>query len=125
MLVQEKELLIKQKKELEQEKESLARENKALRAQPSHKPAAPVAPMVHLPKSPAPAKPAASAVPLNETPVEVKETLKPKVRSEEDLPEIKVAKPMAQDDFGPGGDFLEKTDSFIGRMKWSIFREDK
>ena len=125
MLVQEKELLIKQKKELEQEKESLARENKALRAQPPHKPAAPVAPMVHLPKSPAPAKPAASAVPLNETPVEVKETLKPKVRSEEDLPEIKVAKPMAQDDFGPGGDFLEKTDSFIGRMKWSIFREDK
>lgn len=125
MLVQEKELLIKQKKELEQEKESLARENKALRAQPPHKPVAPVAPMVHLPKSPAPAKPAASAVPLNETPVEVKETLKPKVRSEEDLPEIKVAKPMAQDDFGPGGDFLEKTDSFIGRMKWSIFREDK
>lgn len=125
MLVQEKELLIKQKKELEQEKESLARENKALRAQPPHKPAAPVAPMVHLPKSPAPAKPAAPAVPLNETPVEVKETLKPKVRSEEDLPEIKVAKPMAQDDFGPGGDFLEKTDSFIGRMKWSIFREDK
>ena len=125
MLVQEKELLIKQKKELEQEKESLARENKALRAQPPHKSAAPVAPMVHLPKSPAPAKPAASAVPLNETPVEVKETLKPKVRSEEDLPEIKVAKPMAQDDFGPGGDFLEKTDSFIGRMKWSIFREDK
>lgn len=125
MLVQEKELLIKQKKELEQEKESLARENNALRAQPPHKPAAPVAPMVHLPKSPAPAKPAASAVPLNETPVEVKETLKPKVRSEEDLPEIKVAKPMAQDDFGPGGDFLEKTDSFIGRMKWSIFREDK
>ena len=125
MLVQEKELLIKQKKELEQEKESLARENNALRAQPPHKSAAPVAPMVHLPKSPAPAKPAASAVPLNETPVEVKETLKPKVRSEEDLPEIKVAKPMAQDDFGPGGDFLEKTDSFIGRMKWSIFREDK
>lgn len=125
MLVQEKELLIKQKKELEQEKESLARENKALRAQPPHKSAAPVAPMVHLPKSPAPAKPEASAVPLNETPVEVKETLKPKVRSEEDLPEIKVAKPMAQDDFGPGGDFLEKTDSFIGRMKWSIFREDK
>ena len=103
----------------------MARENNALRAQPPHKPAAPVAPMVHLPKSPAPAKPAASAVPLNETPVEVKETLKPKVRSEEDLPEIKVAKPMAQDDFGPGGDFLEKTDSFIGRMKWSIFREDK
>ena len=125
MLVQEKELLIKQKKELEQEKESLARENKALRAQPPHKPVAPVAPMVHLPKNPAPTKPAASAVPLNETPVEVKETLKPKVRSEEDLPEIKVAKPMAQDDFGPGGDFLEKTDSFIGRMKWSIFREDK
>lgn len=125
MLVQEKGLLIKQKKELEQEKESLARENKALRAQPPHKSAAPVAPMVHLPKSPAPAKPAAPAVPLNETPVEVKETLKPKVRSEEDLPEIKVAKPMAQDDFGPGGDFLEKTDSFIGRMKWSIFREDK
>ena len=125
MLVQEKELLIKQKKELEQEKESLARENNALRAQPPHKSAAPVAPMVHLPKNPAPAKPAASAVPLNETPVEVKETLKPKVRSEEDLPEIKVAKPMAQDDFGPGGDFLEKTDSFIGRMKWSIFREDK
>lgn len=127
-LVQEKDLLVKQKGELEQEKESLARENQSLRARPAQKPAAPaapVAPMVQLPKKTAPAKPAAPSVPLNEAPVEVNDTLKPKVRSEEDLPEIKVAKPMAQDDFGPDENFLEKTDSFIGRMKWSIFREDK
>ncbi len=124
-LVQEKDLLVKQKGELEQEKETLARENKTLRTQPAPKQEAPAAPVVQLPKKPLPAHPAAPAVPLNETPVEVKDTLKPKVRSEEDLPEIKVAKPMAQDDFGPGEDFLEKTDTFIGRMKWSIFREDK
>ena len=82
--------------------------------------------MVQVHKAPQPVKPAApKALPINEVPVEVTETLRPKVRSEEDLPEIKVAQPIAQDDFGPGEDFLEKTDSFIGRMKWSIFREDK
>ncbi len=139
-LTQEKDLLLKQKGELEQEKESLSNENKNLRsshvvqgpvppAPPAapHKPLPPDAPaLVQVHKAPQPVKPAAPKVlPINEVPVEVTETLRPKVRSEEDLPEIKVAQPIAQDDFGPGEDFLEKTDSFIGRMKWSIFREDK
>ena len=47
------------------------------------------------------------------------------VRTEEDLPEIKVADPVAQDSLFDGEDFLEKTNSFIGRMKWSIFRENR
>lgn len=47
------------------------------------------------------------------------------VRTEEDLPEIKVADPVAQDNLFDGEDFLEKTNSFIGRMKWSIFRENR
>ena len=48
-----------------------------------------------------------------------------KIHSEEDLPEIKVAEPTPQSDLFDGEDFLEKTDSFIGRMKWSIFRENR
>lgn len=47
------------------------------------------------------------------------------VKSTADLPEIKVADPVPQDDLFNGEDFLEKTDSFIGRMKWSIFRENR
>ncbi len=48
-----------------------------------------------------------------------------KEAKEKELPEIKVADPVPQDDFLEGGDFLEKTSSFIGRMKWSIFRENR
>ncbi len=47
------------------------------------------------------------------------------VQTKENLPEIKVAEPTATDELFDGEDFLEKTDSFIGRMKWSIFRENR
>ncbi len=47
------------------------------------------------------------------------------VKSSADLPEIKVAEPVPQEDLFNGEDFLEKTDTFIGRMKWSIFRENR
>lgn len=66
-----------------------------------------------------------AAVPSSEMPVEMKDTVRSKLQTEADLPEIKVAEPAAQEDFFNGEDFLEKTDSFIGRMKWSIFREEK
>ncbi len=58
-------------------------------------------------------------------PVEMQNTMRPKVQTEADLPEIRVADPVPQEQLYNGEDFLEKTDSFIGRMKWSIFREDK
>lgn len=48
-----------------------------------------------------------------------------RVQTPEDLPEIKVAQPTPKDALFDGEDFLEKTDSFIGRMKWSIFRENR
>ena len=135
-LSREKDLLLKQKEELEREKEQLSADNKTLRAARTsalpkppvvmHKPLPPEAPVIKVQKQASPVPPPApKAVPITEVPVEVTETLRPKVRTEEDLPEIKVATPVAQDDFGPGEDFLEKTDSFIGRMRWSIFREDK
>ena len=47
------------------------------------------------------------------------------VQTAQDLPEIKVAQPSRDPLFDNGEDFLEKTDSFIGRMKWSIFRENR
>ena len=47
------------------------------------------------------------------------------IKSEEDLPEIKVTQSADSSDLFDGEDFLEKTDSFIGRMKWSIFRESR
>lgn len=64
-------------------------------------------------------------VSASEAPVEVKAGAKSKVLTEADLPEIKVADPIPQPEPFDGEDFLEKTDSFIGRMKWSIFREDR
>ncbi len=47
------------------------------------------------------------------------------MRSSENLPEIKVAESSTAEALFDGEDFLEKTDSFIGRMKWSIFRENR
>ena len=47
------------------------------------------------------------------------------IKSEADLPEIKVAQSEVHEPLFDGEDFLEKTDSFIGRMKWSIFRENR
>ncbi len=47
------------------------------------------------------------------------------VQTEADLPEIKVADPVPQETVLEGEDFLEKTGSFMGRMKWSIFREHR
>ena len=60
-------------------------------------------------------------------PVEMQDTVESAVKTEADLPEIRVADPVPQAELEMynGQDFLEKTDSFIGRMKWSIFREDK
>lgn len=53
------------------------------------------------------------------------ETKRAFVQSTDDLPEIKVAEHAQPVSLFDGEDFLEKTDSFIGRMKWSIFREDR
>ena len=47
------------------------------------------------------------------------------IESTDDLPEIKVADPIPQEELYNGEDFLEKTGSFIGRIKWSIFRENR
>lgn len=59
-------------------------------------------------------------------PVGMQNTMRSKVQTEADLPEIRVADPIPQPEQSfDGDDFLTKTDSFIGRMKWSIFREDK
>lgn len=95
---------------LVQEKER-AKEETLNKASQAHKPQPPV-----FPRPPAPATREQSAV---SSPA--KKTL-----TEADLPEIKVAEPIAQPEaLYDGEDFLTKTDSFIGRMKWSIFREDK
>lgn len=128
------------------EKEDLKKENTELRSQsaallavrladkkreeslkrtaqePNTVPAAPQVP-------PAPvqaAAPVVSAPASFETPVQMQQTVRSSVITEADLPEIRVAKPVpVQDEPFNGEDFLEKTDSFIGRMKWSLFREDR
>lgn len=87
---------------------------------------APQTPEAVRPEKPAPAAQKEEQVPLSEMPMTMRETVKSKVMTEADLPEIKVADPVPQPEpLFDGEDFLEKTDSFIGRMKWSIFREDK
>ncbi len=106
---------------LVQEKERAAKEE-TLRKAAAVRPAAPAAP--HKPNPPAVPVQAASAAPAK--PAEAKPAPSPKVMTEADLPEIRVADPVPQPEpLFDGEDFLEKTDSFIGRMKWSIFREDK
>ena len=83
-------------------------------------------------KVPAPEKPAKlppqgrEEAPLFDGPVTITQRAKASVTTSADLPEIKVAEPIPQPQNSfDGEDFLEKTDSFIGRMKWSLFREDK
>ncbi len=77
--------------------------------------------------TPAAPKPAPVREARVDTPVEITQEAKPKVQTEADLPEIKVAPAPAQDDpdLSEGEDFLEKTDNFLGRIKWSIFNEDR
>ncbi len=52
-------------------------------------------------------------------------TVNTRIQTSEDLPEIKVTSSPVPEPLFDGEDFLEKTDSFIGRMKWSIFRENR
>lgn len=124
---------------LVQEKERADKAELLHKAPASEKPAAPQAPQS--PAAPQPilasqraeqkALPEANAsqkeqIPLSEIPVAMDARAKSTVVTEADLPEIKVADPVPQrEQLFDGEDFLEKTDSFIGRMKWSIFREDK
>ena len=124
---------------LVQEKERADKAELLRKAAASEKTAAPQAPQA--PVAPQPlldsqraeqkALPEANAaqeeqIPLSEIPVAMDARAKSTVVTEADLPEIKVADPVPQrEQLFDGEDFLEKTDSFIGRMKWSIFREDK
>ncbi len=120
---------------LVQEKERAAKEKTlhkaaaySAAAQPPHKPAVvPPAPVAESAQLKAEAKAAEEQESsFADKPVEVKRPADAKVMTEADLPEIKVADPVPQPEpLFDGEDFLEKTDSFIGRMKWSIFREDK
>lgn len=117
----------------------LSQENQELKKEHSSTPSGPVsAPVVRQPapvrhplaKPAAPVRTATKAAQdsLSEpqsAPVEMQNTLHSKLQTDADLPEIRVADPVPQEDLYNGEDFLEKTDSFIGRMKWSIFREDK
>ena len=138
--------LNREKHELEKDKEEISQENKQLRSQSAallaahlvhekeqedlakaqaqkHKPQAPI------PPSEKPSAPKDSAEPKQPTkpagPSDAhKETSSKK--SSEDLPEIKVVQNDPEPDFLDGGeDFLEKTGNFFGRIKWSIFGEDK
>lgn len=123
---------------LVQEKERADKEE-TLRKAASHKPSAPLPPAISKREEPALLSSAKTEqkmlasngaeeepIPLSEMPVEINAQAKSSVMTEADLPEIKVAEPVPQhEQLFNGEDFLEKTDSFIGRMKWSIFREDK
>ena len=57
--------------------------------------------------------------------IPAQKTARTPIATSADLPEIKVADPVPQEEMFEGEDFLEKTGSFIGRMKWSIFRENR
>lgn len=119
---------------------SLAPTKPSAPVQPFVVPAAPVQPVrlaTAFSKAPASPKPpvaqpvAKSSVVATtyreESPVEMDAQAKAKVKTEADLPEIKVADPEPLPDPAliDGEDFLEKTDNFIGRIKWSIFHEDR
>jgi len=69
----------------------------------------------------------AAAAPVSAVKKEAVPVQKPaRVQTEADLPEIKIAKPIPQpQETKDDEDFLEKTDTFLGRIKWSVFGEDK
>ena len=116
---------------LVQEKERADKEELLRKAAPKRpaasqaeqkRPQAPAAPAAAAVAAPAQAEP----IPASEKPVTMHQNKLAQVQTDADLPEIKVADPVPQPEpLFDGEDFLEKTDSFIGRMKWSIFREDK
>lgn len=116
---------------LKQKISVLTSENKELKdraSKPSFRrpePKEPVTVRQSAAKAAAPAAEKKLPPPPQTAPVQMQQTLRSKVQTEADLPEIRVAQPVVQEDLYNGEDFLEKTDSFIGRMKWSIFREDK
>lgn len=85
-------------------------------------PAAPVVPTTEKTQSTSSEKNASPDTTLSQS---SEKTIRRSSYREEDLPEIRVPEPMEQEDLYDGEDFLEKTDSFIGRMKWSLFRDDK
>ena len=68
---------------------------------------------------------ATAVMPVPAERTETQNTMRTAIETADDLPEIRVAEPMPQEEMYSTEDFLERTDSFIGRMKWSIFREDK
>lgn len=77
----------------------------------------------HIASQPVSAEDLAALEKVVAVPVKSKKKQTPK---EEDLPEIKTAEPIPQPEVSlDRDDFLEKTDSFLGRIKWSIFREDR
>ncbi len=102
-----------------------------LPAAPAVPPAAPVPPAVPATATQQPVPAAAKPLPVREArvdaPVEITREAKSKVQTEADLPEIKVAPVAEQDDpdLSEGEDFLAKTDNFLGRIKWSVFNEDR
>lgn len=116
---------------LKQKISVLTSENKELKDRASKpsvrrpEPKEPVTVRQSVAKSAAPSAEKKLPPPPQTAPVQMQQTLRSKVQTEADLPEIRVAQPVVQEDLYNGEDFLEKTDSFIGRMKWSIFREDK
>ncbi len=140
--------LQKKANELEDKTKNLTQENQQLRRQSAaviaarlvqkaraaqHKPAAPVAPASSAQALHRPAAPVLHSLGRTlsaerteeEWEVVTAPTQPKRIESTADLPEIKVAQPTPQDEIYNGEDFLEKTDSFIGRMKWSIFRENR
>jgi len=121
-------------KNLKEKIRVLTQENETLKKQQSSSevPSAPKAPNAPvLVRQPAEKKPlkmqakAAEPLPQQDEPVSLQNTLHAAVKTDADLPEIRVAERMLKDDVTVDEDFLEKTDSFIGRMRWSIFRDDK
>ena len=107
----------------------LTEENRELKkGQTAHTPAKPDTVSVVQSAKPLPPVTSMQNAPDNSqtvAPVQMQNTLHTQLKTDADLPEIKVADPIPQPEVELGDDFLEKTDSFIGRMKWSIFREDK
>ena len=105
----------------------LSQENANLKKQPAHS-SKPTPVSVGVPAKPAKrhaqAK-AEAAMPIPSEPVELQNTVHAAIETADDLPEIRVAKPAPEEEMYQAEDFLERTNSFIGRMKWSVFREDK
>ncbi len=101
-------------------RKAVAAENSSVAQGPLRKPEAPTV----LPQQFAVIAPMAPTPQQADKPVEITHQAKVTVQSSDDLSDVKIARQDNSSGENNAANFLSKTDSFIGRIKWSVFHDE-